>query len=88
MMAGKVQPDSGVVEVGVTIRMGYFAQEVPDMDRDRRVIDCPGYRRIRADTGYGKITASNVLERFLFTPDSMRRYPAFRRRKKRLYLSI
>ena len=39
MMAGKVQPDSGVVEVGETIRMGYFAQEVPDMDSDRRVID-------------------------------------------------
>ena len=39
MMAGKVQPDSGVVEVGETIRMGYFAQEVPDMDSDLWVID-------------------------------------------------
>ena len=88
MMAGKVQPDSGVVEVGETIRMGYFAQEVPDMDSDRRVID---YIRDIAEyvpTRDGKITASQMLERFLFTPD-MQYAPVSRLsggEKKRLYL--
>ena len=39
MIAGVVQPDQGEVEVGETIRIGYFAQEVPDMDNNQRVID-------------------------------------------------
>jgi len=34
-----VEPDSGTVEIGETIRIGYFAQEVPDMDGNQRVID-------------------------------------------------
>ena len=36
---GMVQPDSGEVELGETIKIGYFAQEVPDMDTNQRVID-------------------------------------------------
>ena len=36
---GMVEPDSGTVEIGETIRIGYFAQEVPDMDGNQRVID-------------------------------------------------
>lgn len=69
LMAGKIQPDAGEVETGETIRMGYFAQDVPDMDSNQRVID---YIRDIAEyvpTRDGKITASQMLERFLFTPD-------------------
>lgn len=69
LMAGKIQPDAGEVEIGETIRMGYFAQDVPDMDSNQRVID---YIRDIAEyvpTRDGKITASQMLERFLFTPD-------------------
>ena len=65
MIAGVVQPDQGEVEVGETIRIGYFAQEVPDMDNNQRVID---YIRDVAEyipTRDGKITASMMLERFL-----------------------
>ena len=36
---GMIQPDAGEVEIGETIRIGYFAQEVPDMDTNQRVID-------------------------------------------------
>ena len=36
---GMVEPDSGTVEIGETIKIGYFAQEVPDMDGNQRVID-------------------------------------------------
>ena len=88
LMAGKIQPDAGEVEVGETIRMGYFAQDVPDMDSNQRVID---YIRDIAEyvpTRDGKITASQMLERFLFTPD-MQYAPVSRLsggEKKRLHL--
>ena len=39
MMAGQIAPDEGEIEIGETIRIGYFAQEVPDMDNSVRVID-------------------------------------------------
>ena len=88
LMAGKIQPDAGAVEIGETIRMGYFAQDVPDMDSNQRVID---YIRDIAEyvpTRDGKITASQMLERFLFTPD-MQYAPVSRLsggEKKRLHL--
>lgn len=69
MIAGLIQPDSGEIEIGETIKIGYLAQEEPDLDTDRRVID---YIRDIAEyvqTRDGKISASQMLERFLFTPD-------------------
>lgn len=39
MLAGLVKPDSGTIEIGETIRMGYFAQEEQHMDEKQRVID-------------------------------------------------
>lgn len=88
MMAGMMQPDSGNIEIGDTIRIGYLAQEEPDMDTDRRVID---YIRDIAEyvtTKDGKISASQLLERFLFTPD-MQYTPVSKLsggEKRRLYL--
>lgn len=88
IIAGLVEPDEGTVELGETIRLGYFAQEVPDMDTDQRVID---YIRDVAEyipTKDGRITASQMLERFLFTPE-MQYAPVSRLsggEKKRLYL--
>ena len=88
MIAGVVQPDQGEVEVGETIRIGYFAKEVPDMDNNQRVID---YIRDVAEyipTRDGKITASMMLERFLF--DSAMQYTPIQKlsggEKRRLYL--
>lgn len=88
MIAGVVQPDQGEVEIGETIRIGYFAQEVPDMDNNQRVID---YIRDVAEyipTRDGKITASMMLERFLF--DSAMQYTPIQKlsggEKRRLYL--
>lgn len=88
LIAGKIQPDEGEVETGETIKMGYFAQDVPDMGSNQRVID---YIRDIAEyvpTRDGKITASQMLERFLFTPD-MQYAPVSRLsggEKKRLHL--
>ena len=85
---GMVQPDAGEVEIGETIRIGYFAQEVPDMDTNQRVID---YIRDVAEyipTRDGKISATMMLERFLF--DSAMQYAPIAKlsggEKRRLYL--
>ena len=85
---GMVEPDSGTVEIGETIKIGYFAQEVPDMDGNQRVID---YIRDVAEfipTREGRISASMMLERFLF--DSAMQYTPVAKlsggEKRRLYL--
>ena len=88
MIAGILKPDAGEIEWGDTIKIGYFAQEVPDMDRSLRVID---YIREVAEyipTKDGKISASMMLERFLF--DSAMQYTPVEKlsggEKRRLYL--
>ena len=68
IIAGWVKPDSGTVEIGQTVRLGYFSQENEDMDVNLRVIDY-----IRNVAEYvkmkdGSISASQMLERFLFPP--------------------
>ena len=88
IIAGLIEPDSGSVEIGETIQLGYFAQEVPDMNTEQRVID---YMKDVAEylpTKDGKISASQMLERFLFTPE-MQYAPVSKLsggEKKRLYL--
>ncbi len=70
MIAGWIEPDSGKVEIGQTVRLGYFSQENEEMDFSKRVID---YIRDVAEyvkTKDGSISASTMLERFLF-PSSM-----------------
>ena len=66
IIAGWVQPDSGTVEVGQTVRMGYFSQENEDMDQSLRVIDYIKNVAEYVKTKDGSISASQMLERFLF----------------------
>ena len=64
----RIKPDAGTIEIGETIRIGYFMQEAEGFDRKQRVID---YIRDTAEyitVPEGKISASKMLERFLFTP--------------------
>ena len=88
MVEGMVAPDSGEIQIGETIRIGYLAQNVPDMDGRQRVID---YIREVAEyvpTKEGRITASQMLERFLFDP-AMQYTPVEKLsggEKRRLYL--
>lgn len=66
MITGAVQPDAGDIEIGQTIKIGYYAQEC-DMPDNKRVID---YIRDVAeiiDTTEGKVTAARMLEKFLFS---------------------
>lgn len=88
IITGRLAPDSGEVVTGDTVKIGYFAQENEDMEEDIRVID---YIRNVADyiqTSGGKISASQMLERFLFTA-SMQYTPLSKLsggEKRRLYL--
>ena len=88
IIAGLVAPDSGTVEKGETVRIGYFAQEEPEMDPFQRVIDYVKDMGEYFRTGEGRISASQMLERFLFTPDMQ--YSPIEKlsggEKRRLYL--
>lgn len=88
MIAGLVEPDEGTIEIGETIRIGYFAQELPEMNTSQRVIDFVKDIAEYIPTKDGRITASQMLERFLFTPDMQ--YAPIEKlsggEKKRLYL--
>lgn len=84
----RIKPDAGTIEIGETIRIGYFMQEAEGFDRKQRVID---YIRDTAEyitVPEGKISASKMLERFLFTPDMQ--YAPIEKlsggEKRRLYL--
>ena len=88
IIAGIIKPDSGYVEIGETIKIGYFSQEIEDMNSSQRVID---YIKDVAEfipTKEGLISASKLLEQFLFDP-AMQYSPIEKLsggEKKRLYL--
>ena len=88
MIAGLVEPDSGHIEIGETIKIGYLAQEETEMPENQRVIDYIKDIGEYVQTKEGRITASQMLERFLFTPD-MQYTPIAKLsggEKRRLYL--
>ncbi len=69
IMQGILEPDSGSVVIGPTVKIGYFAQEIQlgkDMDPNQRVIDYIRDVAEYVETDEGKITAAKLLERFLF----------------------
>ncbi len=69
MIIGKEQPDSGTVTIGQTVKLGYFAQENEPINPSVRVIDYIKEGGSTIHTSEGSISASNLLERFLFPPD-------------------
>ncbi|MFB2893620.1 ABC-F family ATP-binding cassette domain-containing protein [Aerosakkonemataceae cyanobacterium BLCC-F50] len=72
IITGKVQPDSGTVEIGSTIHIGYFDQHSDDVNinENQRVIDYLKNIAELVETSDGSvITASQMLERFLFPPN-------------------
>ncbi len=67
LIAGLMLPDSGNIEIGTTVNMGYFAQENTYLDPDIRVIDeIKSVAEVIPTADGGTITASQMLERFLF----------------------
>lgn len=69
LILGFEQPDSGRVDIGETVRIGYFSQMMEDMDESKRVIDCVKNVAEYIKTSRGMTSASQMCERFLFTPD-------------------
>ena len=69
MMTGKLQPDSGTVEVGDTVKIGVFSQGTEHMDDSMRVIDYVKEVGEYITTTDGKLSATRLLERFLFSGD-------------------
>ena len=69
LIAGRLSPDQGEVIVGETVKIGYFSQENPPMDGETRVIDYVKEIGERIETVDGVITASQLLEQFLFPAD-------------------
>jgi ATP-binding cassette subfamily F protein uup len=88
MINGQIEPDEGSIEVGETVKIGLFSQENDEMDHSLRVID---YIREGAEyikTSEGSISASKMLETFLF-PAGMAWTPISKLsggEKRRLYL--
>ena len=69
-LLGKIEPDSGTVKVGTTVKIGYFNQENSDLKDDQTLIGTLKEIAEFIDTGVGReryLTASDLLDRFLFS---------------------
>lgn len=71
MIAGRIQPEEGEVVLGQTVKLGYFTQEHQEMDPNQRAIEYIKDAAEVVETADGtRITAAQMLERFLFPPAS------------------
>lgn len=88
LISGRIQPDSGEVDRGETVNIGYFAQECEPVNGDMRAIDYIKETALAVETGQGRLTASQLMETFLF--DGEKQYTPVNRlsggEKRRLYL--
>lgn len=67
LTAGRLEPDQGEIEVGPTVKIGYFSQESSELDDNQRVINYLKEVGEVVDRGDGvRITAGQMLEQFLF----------------------
>ncbi|MDY5091296.1 MAG: ABC-F family ATP-binding cassette domain-containing protein [Prevotella sp.] len=75
MLLGLVQPDGGKFDIGETVRFGYFSQDGMLFDDQQKVIDVITDIAEYIDMGDGKhLTASQLLQQFLFTPEQQYNY--------------
>ena len=71
MIAGRVKPDSGRIEIGPTVRIGYYDQESRHLDESKRVIEYIKEEAEQIRTKDGTLVpAAKMLERFLFSPSA------------------
>ena len=69
VILGEISPDSGTVEIGQTVRIAYFRQENEELNNEERVIDSIKDIADYLPTTEGLISAAQMAERFLFTPE-------------------
>jgi len=88
MITGEIIPDSGIVELGTTVKIGHFSQEGRELDLNQRVYDFIHEVAGEVRTGEGTFTAKQMMERFLF-PSDLQSVPIGRLsggERRRLYL--
>ena len=89
LLMGLEQPDSGTIEVGESVRFGYYSQQGLEFDPSKRVIDIAHDIAREVDLGDGRrLSASQFLHHFLFLPEQQYNYVAKLSggERKRLYL--
>jgi len=69
LIAGVTAPDTGTVDRGGTVRVGYFTQEGRELDPNRKARDYIYEIASEVRTGEGRFSAAQMMERFLFTPE-------------------
>ena len=75
LLMGLVEPDSGQFDIGETVRFGYFSQEGLQFDEQQKVIDVVSDVAENINLGGGKsMTASQLLQYFLFTPEQQHNF--------------
>ena len=88
LIAGELAPDSGSVDIGATVKIGHFSQEVRELDLNQRVYDFIHDIADEVRTDEGTFTANQMMERFLF-PGDLQSVPIGRLsggERRRLYL--
>ena len=88
LIAGELEPDSGCVEMGATVKIGHFSQEGRELDLDQRVYDFIHNIAEETHTDEGTFTAKQMMERFMF-PRDLQSVPIGRLsggERRRLYL--
>lgn len=89
MLAGQLTPDEGTINIGETVKIGFFTQEFPKVDPHMRLIDFMRDIAEYVETPDGRFSASQMLEQFLF-PSDVQYTPVERLsggEKRRLYLA-
>lgn len=75
LLMGLVEPDNGKFDIGETVRFGYFSQEGLHFDEQQKVIDVVSDVAENINLGGGKsMTASQLLQHFLFTPEQQHNF--------------
>lgn len=75
ILLGEVKPDSGTIDIGETIRFGYYSQDGLQFDEQLKVIDVVQDIAEVIELGNGKkLTASQFLQHFLFSPETQHSY--------------
>lgn len=75
ILMGEVKPDSGTIDIGETVRFGYYSQDGLEFDEQMKVIDVVTDIAEVIELGDGrKLTASQFLQHFLFAPETQHSY--------------
>lgn len=88
MLLGRISPDSGTIEVGETVKWGYYSQDGLSFNENMKVIDVVKDIAEVIPVGGRMLTASQLLQHFLFTPEKQYNYvyKLSGGEKRRLYL--